>query len=263
MGPIEIRRLDGPADVGARHLRDHRRRPRAGSQVGGERVVLERSTSVVLPQPFMGISATAGPPGRPRRARAGQTGARRAAVGAVPHARPWRVLLRGPERARPPPAAARSCRAIASSRSSTSPPISSSTRAAAGCAADSFRLTDVEATVRDYEFESLGWVYCQGGGYFGGFDDGLGQGDLPRRPARRGRGLGRQPPDDVGRPVRPVVRIRARLGRELHAAASRGHDRPRALRVRPHRHVAVTYLSQVVVLRPPVARWGSDRTGVS
>ena len=40
----------------------------------------------------------------------------------------------------------------------------------------SFRLTDVEATVREYEFESLGWVYCQGGGYFGGFDDGLGQG---------------------------------------------------------------------------------------
>ena len=22
----------------------------------------------------------------------------------------------------------------------------------------------------------MGWVYCQGGGYFGGFDDGLGQG---------------------------------------------------------------------------------------
>ena len=40
----------------------------------------------------------------------------------------------------------------------------------------SFRLTDVEAGVRDYEFTSLGWVYCQGGGYFGGFDDGLGQG---------------------------------------------------------------------------------------
>lgn len=39
-----------------------------------------------------------------------------------------------------------------------------------------FRLTDVEANVREYEFESLGWVYCQGGGYFGGFDDGLGQG---------------------------------------------------------------------------------------
>jgi hypothetical protein len=39
-----------------------------------------------------------------------------------------------------------------------------------------FRLTDVEGTVRDYEVEDLGWVYCQGGGYFGGFDDGLGQG---------------------------------------------------------------------------------------
>jgi hypothetical protein len=40
----------------------------------------------------------------------------------------------------------------------------------------SFRLTDIEATVRDYEFDDLGWVYCQGGGYFGGFDDHLGQG---------------------------------------------------------------------------------------
>jgi hypothetical protein len=40
----------------------------------------------------------------------------------------------------------------------------------------SFRLTDVDGVVRDYEFEDLGWVYCQGGGYFGGFDDGLGQG---------------------------------------------------------------------------------------
>jgi hypothetical protein len=40
----------------------------------------------------------------------------------------------------------------------------------------SFRLTDVDGTVRDYTFSDLGWVYCQGGGYFGGFDDGLGQG---------------------------------------------------------------------------------------
>lgn len=43
-------------------------------------------------------------------------------------------------------------------------------------AGGSFRLTDVEARVREYEIEDLGWVYCQGGGYFGGFDDGLGQG---------------------------------------------------------------------------------------
>jgi hypothetical protein len=37
-------------------------------------------------------------------------------------------------------------------------------------------LEDDEGTVRAYEIEDLGWVYCQGGGYFGGFDDGLGQG---------------------------------------------------------------------------------------
>jgi hypothetical protein len=40
----------------------------------------------------------------------------------------------------------------------------------------SFQLTDVEGWVGQYEFDDLGWVYCQGGGYFGGFDDGLGQG---------------------------------------------------------------------------------------
>ena len=40
----------------------------------------------------------------------------------------------------------------------------------------SFELDDVEGQTRSYTFEDLGWVYCQGGGYFGGFDDGLGQG---------------------------------------------------------------------------------------
>lgn len=39
-----------------------------------------------------------------------------------------------------------------------------------------FSLLDAEGERRHYEFEDLGWVYCQGGGYFGGFDDGLGQG---------------------------------------------------------------------------------------
>ncbi len=39
----------------------------------------------------------------------------------------------------------------------------------------SFRLA-AAGVARDYQFEDLGWVYCQGGGYFGGFDDGLGQG---------------------------------------------------------------------------------------
>jgi hypothetical protein len=39
-----------------------------------------------------------------------------------------------------------------------------------------FSLLDAEGVRRTYEIEDLGWVYCQGGGYFGGFDDGLGQG---------------------------------------------------------------------------------------
>lgn len=39
-----------------------------------------------------------------------------------------------------------------------------------------FSLTDIDGVQRDYEFSDLGWVYCQGGGYFGGFDDRLGQG---------------------------------------------------------------------------------------
>jgi hypothetical protein len=39
-----------------------------------------------------------------------------------------------------------------------------------------FRLTDADGKVRRYQVEDLGWVYTQGGGYFGGFNDGLGQG---------------------------------------------------------------------------------------
>jgi hypothetical protein len=39
-----------------------------------------------------------------------------------------------------------------------------------------FGLTTDAGEQYRYEFEDLGWVYCQGGGYFGGFNDGLGQG---------------------------------------------------------------------------------------
>jgi len=39
-----------------------------------------------------------------------------------------------------------------------------------------FQLTDIDGVQRQYRFQDLGWVYCQGGGYFGGFNDGLGQG---------------------------------------------------------------------------------------
>jgi len=39
-----------------------------------------------------------------------------------------------------------------------------------------FTLVDADGVRRPYEIEDLGWVYCQGGGYFGGFNDHLGQG---------------------------------------------------------------------------------------
>ncbi len=39
-----------------------------------------------------------------------------------------------------------------------------------------FALLDADGIRRSYEIETMGWVYCQGGGYFGGFNDGLGQG---------------------------------------------------------------------------------------
>lgn len=42
--------------------------------------------------------------------------------------------------------------------------------------AGTFSLTDAGGETRDYAFEDLGWVYNQGGGYFGGWNDRLGQG---------------------------------------------------------------------------------------
>ncbi len=40
----------------------------------------------------------------------------------------------------------------------------------------SFALTDAEGERHEYRIKDLGWIYCQGGGYFGGWNDGLGQG---------------------------------------------------------------------------------------
>lgn len=37
-------------------------------------------------------------------------------------------------------------------------------------------ITDSRGTRREFTIEDMGWVYCQGGGYFGGFKDRLGQG---------------------------------------------------------------------------------------
>ena len=68
---------------------------------------------------------------------------------------------------------------------------------------------------RTYEIEDLGWVYCQGGGYFGGFNDGLGQG------VYRGDYHDEGEVWDVSHPTAVVdadgtaVRVRPRLGGEL------------------------------------------------
>ena len=37
-------------------------------------------------------------------------------------------------------------------------------------------ISDAEGIRHEYTIEDMGWVYCQGGGYFGGFNDRLGQG---------------------------------------------------------------------------------------
>ena len=40
----------------------------------------------------------------------------------------------------------------------------------------SIAIHDSEGITREFEIEDMGWVYCQGGGYFNGFNDRLGQG---------------------------------------------------------------------------------------
>ena len=40
----------------------------------------------------------------------------------------------------------------------------------------SIAIHDSEGITREFEIEDMGWVYCHGGGYFGGFNDRLGQG---------------------------------------------------------------------------------------
>ena len=73
--------------------------------------------------------------------------------------------------------------------------------------------------MRTYEIEDMGWVYCQGGGYFGGFDDGLGQGVYRGDYHEEGEVWDVCHPTQVVRCRRDGVRVRPRLGRELHPAA--------------------------------------------
>ena len=73
--------------------------------------------------------------------------------------------------------------------------------------------------MRTYEIEDMGWVYCQGGGYFGGFDDGLGQGVYRGDYHEEGEVWDVSHPTQVVRSDGTAIRVRPRLGRELHPAA--------------------------------------------
>ena len=171
--PVEVTRVDG------RLLSERATYEMVGAcegwvEVAGRRHELTPDALVVLPQPLVGQ------PGRTRRARA--TG------------RPDR-------RAGSPACGSGCCSAPSTTAASTSSTRAGGRRRARAPSSTptvgpvtgveheldfyeggrrvrggTFRLTDAEGEERTYSFGDLGWVYCQGGGYFGGFDDGLGQG---------------------------------------------------------------------------------------
>jgi hypothetical protein len=174
MDPIEITRVDGRL-LSERATYEVTGQCEGWVSVGGERVELERSTSSFFRNHSWGFqSGRGGPriygaPVKPRR---------------VPGVRQW-VLFNMADHGGfffEDPSGRRAAGKGVILLADRSVPIASvehdlefrtgGRRLLRG----SFRLTDVEDNVRDYEFEDLGWVYCQGGGYFGGFDDGLGQG---------------------------------------------------------------------------------------
>ena len=174
MGPIETRRIEG------RLMSERATYEIAGEcegwvQVDGARTVLERATSSFFRnhswgfQPPRGRPTSYGAPTPPRR---------------VPGLRQW-VLFHMPDHGGfffedPSGREAAGKGAILSGDRIV--PVVAVDHALEFFEGDrrirrgSFRLTDVEAVVREYEFSNLGWVYCHGGGYFGGFADGLGQG---------------------------------------------------------------------------------------
>ena len=174
MGPIEIRRLEGRL-MSERATYEITGAAEGWVQIGGERVVLERSTTSFFRNHSWGYQP---PCGRPVAHGTPVPGKR------APGVRQW-VLFHTPDHGgfffEDPSGRAAAGRGAVLQGDRVIPivDIASDLEFYEGgrrVRRGSFRLTDVEATVRDYEFESLGWVYCQGGGYFGGFDDGLGQG---------------------------------------------------------------------------------------
>ncbi len=174
MGPVEIRRLDG------RLLSERATYEVTGScsgwvEVGGERVELERATSSFFRNHSWGYQP---PRGRPQ-AYGSPTPSKRA-----PGLRHW-VLFHQRDHGgfffvdpSGRPAANRGA-ILEAERVVPLVAIEPSVEFHPGgrrLRSGQVRLTDIEGRVREYALTDLGWVYCQGGGYFGGFDDGLGQG---------------------------------------------------------------------------------------
>ena len=174
MGPIEVRRVDGRL-LSERATYEVTGECEGWVEVGGERITLERSTSSFFRNHSWGYQP---PRGRPV-SHGAPTPSKRA-----PGMRQW-VLFHTPSHggfffqdASGRAAAGRGA-ILAGERIVPVVDVATELEFHPGrrrLARGTVRLTDVEGIVRDYEVADLGWVYCQGGGYFGGFDDGLGQG---------------------------------------------------------------------------------------
>ena len=174
MGPVEVRRIDGRL-LSERATYEITGAAEGWVEVGGRRIDLERATTSFFRNHSWGYQP---PRGRPE-SHGSPTPSKRA-----PGLRQW-VLFHLPDHGgfffQDPSGRAAAGRGAILSGDRIVPVVDVATeleffdgdrRLRRG----NVRLVDVEGIVREYAVESLGWVYCQGGGYFGGFDDGLGQG---------------------------------------------------------------------------------------
>ena len=180
------------ADQRAGDVRAGSASARAEVRVGGDRIELTAANASFFRNHSWGMQPGRGGPrpyGAPRPSGA-PAGVRQWVLFDMP--RPRRLLLRGPQRSRASGKGAilYADRSVPGGRRAARADVLRRRPAAARGGSSSPTSRAHSAT---YEFTDLGWVYCQGGGYFGGFDDGLGQGVLPRRLPRGGRGVGRQP----------------------------------------------------------------------
>jgi hypothetical protein len=174
MGPIEVRRVEGRL-LSERATYEITGEAEGWVQVAGERITLERATSSFFRNHSWGFQP---PRGRPV-SHGAPTPSKR-----VPGLRQW-VLFHTPDHGGfffcDPSGRAAAGRGAILAGDRIVPVVDVATElehydGGRRLRRGSISLTDTEGVIRHYEVESLGWVYCQGGGYFGGFDDGLGQG---------------------------------------------------------------------------------------